>query len=116
MAGSLNNPKKFSIDDAFEEGYDDAIRVYGSTTERSPLKPKEKVGTLEDNVTVWIENPNEQRLRSVADDVISFYYLMLNILNHCPLLVTVMHILKLKHSHLSQFEQLGPGRHLTRYK
>lgn len=69
MAGSLTNQKKFTIDDAFEEGYDEAIRVYGSTTERSPLKPKEKNIDMGDNVTVWIENPNQQRFHPVADDV-----------------------------------------------
>ncbi|XP_071542484.1 transmembrane protein 134 isoform X2 [Panulirus ornatus] len=33
---------KFSIEDAFEEDADDAIRLYGATNERSPLKPKNR--------------------------------------------------------------------------
>ncbi|XP_042219645.1 transmembrane protein 134-like isoform X2 [Homarus americanus] len=36
---SRNQPK-FTIEDAFEEDADDAIRIYGATNERSPLKPK----------------------------------------------------------------------------
>ncbi|XP_050699928.1 transmembrane protein 134-like [Eriocheir sinensis] len=30
----------FSIEDAFEEEPEDVVRMYGATTERSPLKPK----------------------------------------------------------------------------
>lgn len=73
MASSLVNQKKFSIDDAFEEGYDESIRVYGSTTERSPLKPKDKNMPVEDNVSVWIENPHQQRLHPAADDVMYLF-------------------------------------------
>lgn len=40
--------KRFSIDDAFEEESESvtAINVYGTTTERSPLKPKTKHKSL----------------------------------------------------------------------
>ncbi|XP_059487406.1 transmembrane protein 134 [Neocloeon triangulifer] len=50
--------RRFTIEDAFEEETDDAIRVYGSTTERSPLKPKVRTnGTIpEDNIVVRIDN------------------------------------------------------------
>jgi hypothetical protein len=39
---SKRSNQMFSIDDAFEEEHTDAIRVYGATTttERSPLKPR----------------------------------------------------------------------------
>ncbi|XP_071542483.1 transmembrane protein 134 isoform X1 [Panulirus ornatus] len=49
---------KFSIEDAFEEDADDAIRLYGATNERSPLKPKnrdENVGT--EDVAIRVEDP-----------------------------------------------------------
>ena len=39
MAGRHKLPK-FTIEDAFEEDADDAIRIYGSTNERSPLSFK----------------------------------------------------------------------------
>lgn len=32
--------KRFSIDDAFEEETDEAIKVYGATVNRSPVKAK----------------------------------------------------------------------------
>jgi hypothetical protein len=50
--------RRFTIEDAFEEETDDAIRVYGSTTERSPLKPKVRNnGTIpEDSIVVRIDN------------------------------------------------------------
>jgi hypothetical protein len=58
MAGVFGSPeRRFTIDDAFEEENDDAIRVYGSTTERSPLKPKNRNVILEDNIIVHIEDP-----------------------------------------------------------
>ncbi|XP_071447977.1 transmembrane protein 134 [Hetaerina americana] len=60
MAGLMGNQKdRFSIDDAFEEENDDAIRVYGSTTERSPLKPKNRHVIPEDSIVVRIEDPNK---------------------------------------------------------
>lgn len=33
-----NSDKRFSIDDAFEEETDEAIKVYGATGDRSPLQ------------------------------------------------------------------------------
>lgn len=39
-----NNDKRFSIDDAFEEETDEAIKVYGATGDRSPLSNKYKNG------------------------------------------------------------------------
>lgn len=40
-----DNDKRFSIDDAFEEETDEAIKVYGATGDRSPLQTKLKNGT-----------------------------------------------------------------------
>lgn len=73
MAGVFaRNDKRFSIDDAFEEENDEAIKVYGSTTERSPLKPKNRSITSDDSILVRIDDPNHEN-RSVrltfADDV-----------------------------------------------
>lgn len=60
MAGVFgNHDKRFTIDDAFEEENDEAIRVYGSTTERSPLKPKNRNVISEDSIIVRIEDPNK---------------------------------------------------------
>ncbi|CAL4090073.1 unnamed protein product [Meganyctiphanes norvegica] len=39
---------KFSIDDAFEEDADDAIRLYGSTCERAPLSKYGQVVGIDD--------------------------------------------------------------------
>ncbi|XP_045771061.1 transmembrane protein 134 [Maniola jurtina] len=39
-----NSDKRFSIDDAFEEETDEAIKVYGATGGRSPLQNKFKNG------------------------------------------------------------------------
>lgn len=39
-----NGEKRFSIDDAFEEETDEAIKVYGATGDRSPLQNKFKNG------------------------------------------------------------------------
>jgi hypothetical protein len=59
MAGVFgNHERKFTIDDAFEEDNDEAIKVYGSTTERSPLQPKNRNFVAEDNVIVRIEDPS----------------------------------------------------------
>lgn len=44
--------KRFSIDDAFEEETDEAIKVYGTT---SPTTPNGKVGQG-DTISVTIEN------------------------------------------------------------
>jgi len=58
MAGVFGpREPKFTIDDAFEEENDEAIRVYGSTTERSPLKPKNRNVTAEDSIIVRVEDP-----------------------------------------------------------
>jgi len=58
MAGVFGpREPKFTIDDAFEEENDEAIRVYGSTTERSPLKPKNRNVTSEDSIIVRVEDP-----------------------------------------------------------
>ncbi|KAK4297899.1 hypothetical protein Pmani_029715 [Petrolisthes manimaculis] len=43
-SSSSRSHPKFSIEDAFEEDADDAIRLYGATSERSPLKPKARGG------------------------------------------------------------------------
>lgn len=60
--------KRFSIDDAFEEENDDIVKVYGSTTERSPLKPKYRTVTSDDSVIVCVHEPRSARLQ-FADDV-----------------------------------------------
>lgn len=58
MAGVFGSrERRFTIDDAFEEENDEAIRVYGSTTERSPLKPKSRNMISEDSIIVRIEDP-----------------------------------------------------------
>jgi hypothetical protein len=58
MAGVFGSrERRFTIDDAFEEENDEAIRVYGSTTERSPLKPKNRTIISEDSIIVRIEDP-----------------------------------------------------------
>ena len=67
MAG---NQKKFTVDDVFDENCDDTIRVYGSTTERSPLKNKEKNIETDYNVNVWVDVPGQQRLQHISDDVL----------------------------------------------
>lgn len=85
MAGVFGSrERRFTIDDAFEEENDEAIRVYGSTTERSPLKPKNKNMISEDSIIVRIEDPirNVSTVTSAAprlktsDDVSFFYYLI----------------------------------------
>nr|CAD7202571.1 unnamed protein product [Timema douglasi] len=75
MAGS--HERKFTIDDAFEEENDEAIRIYGSTTEISPLKPKQRNIITDDSIIVRVENPNRSTTISTtprfksADDSIS---------------------------------------------
>uniref|UniRef100_A0A1B6E2C2 Transmembrane protein 134 n=1 Tax=Clastoptera arizonana TaxID=38151 RepID=A0A1B6E2C2_9HEMI len=56
VTNSVN--KRFSIDDAFEEEIDDIVKVYGSTTECSPLKPKQRNLITEDVVAGNINEPN----------------------------------------------------------
>jgi hypothetical protein len=59
MAGVFGSrERRFTIDDAFEEENDDAIRVYGSTTERSPLKQKNRNIMSEDSIIVRVEDPD----------------------------------------------------------
>lgn len=78
MAGSMNGQNKFSIDDAFDENSDEPIRVYGSTTDRSPHISKHKSVDIDSNVTVWVENPGLQRLQAVSDDVRSLTAFLLS--------------------------------------
>ncbi len=49
--------KRFSIDDAFEEESESVttVNVYGSTTERSPLKPKTKHKSLCNDAVVDVD-------------------------------------------------------------
>lgn len=47
--------KRFSIDDAFEEETDEAIKVYGSTNPRLNCTPKNHFGNC-DQITVNIDN------------------------------------------------------------
>lgn len=47
----IHSDKRFSIDDAFEEETDEAIRVYGATGDRSPLQNKFKSGEF---VARWV--------------------------------------------------------------
>lgn len=55
MSGKPN----FSIDDAFEPGDDDTVRTYGSTTESTPLKPRQEM-TAAESVVVRVEEPKER--------------------------------------------------------
>lgn len=47
--------QKFSIEDAFEEDIDDAIRIYGATKDRSPLKSSNDI--QKEEVEVKVEDP-----------------------------------------------------------
>lgn len=49
--------KRFSIDDAFEEESESVatINVYGSTTERSPLKPKSEHKTFSNEAVIDVD-------------------------------------------------------------
>ncbi|XP_065220344.1 transmembrane protein 134 [Planococcus citri] len=49
--------KRFSIDDAFEEESESVttVNIYGSTTERSPLKPKSKHKTMNNDAVVDVD-------------------------------------------------------------
>lgn len=73
MAGPFSrSDKRFSIDDAFEEENDEAIKIYGSTTERSPLKPKNRSITSDESLVNQINDPiyHSQSTRlTFADDV-----------------------------------------------
>lgn len=58
QSSSSRSHPKFSIEDAFEEDADDAIRLYGATSERSPLKPKARgTGAPPEDMAVRIEDP-----------------------------------------------------------
>ena len=80
MTTILLKPKSgsFSIDECFEEEKDEAIRIYGSTTETSPLHPRPGVlkNMVKDSVAVRIEDEaskkkvfNFTNLLKVPDDV-----------------------------------------------
>ena len=53
----VKSGNRFSIDDAFEEECETVttVNVYGSTTERSPLKPKSKHRGLGNDVVVDVD-------------------------------------------------------------
>jgi len=73
MASMFSNPKQFSIDEAFEEETDDAIRIYGTTTEQSPLNSRMyNANSNNDKVSVWIQYSN-QRQPIPAEDVSTLY-------------------------------------------
>ncbi|XP_077510493.1 uncharacterized protein LOC144121253 isoform X2 [Amblyomma americanum] len=59
MSGKPN----FTIDDAFEPDDDDIVRTYGSTTESTPLKPRQDM-TAPDSVAVRVEEPKDRNNRS----------------------------------------------------
>ncbi|XP_075219205.1 uncharacterized protein LOC142323453 [Lycorma delicatula] len=74
MAGVFihRGAKRFSIDDAFEEENDEAIKVYGSTTERSPLKPKNRSITSDESIIVRIDDQTSKNARlKFSDDTLS---------------------------------------------
>lgn len=57
LSGGGGQQKRFSIDDAFEEETDEAIKVYGSTGPRSPVSNNSRNILGEgDHVSVNIEN------------------------------------------------------------
>jgi hypothetical protein len=92
MAGVFGSrERRFTIDDAFEEENDEAIRVYGSTTERSPLKPKNRNMISEDSIIVRIEDPirsastitsTAPRLKT-SDDVSFIPFDFMNVQEQC---------------------------------
>lgn len=51
FGASNGNGKRFSIDDAFEEETDEAIRVYGSTGASSPVKSSRLSASTESSYT-----------------------------------------------------------------
>ncbi|KAL1428407.1 hypothetical protein MTO96_002786 [Rhipicephalus appendiculatus] len=58
MSGKSN----FTIDDAFDPDDDDIVRTYGSTTESTPLKPRQQHDmTATDSVVVRVEEPSKDR-------------------------------------------------------
>ncbi|XP_050025093.1 transmembrane protein 134 isoform X2 [Dermacentor andersoni] len=59
MSGKSN----FTIDDAFDPDDDDIVRTYGSTTESTPLKPRQDM-TATDSVAVRVEEPRDRNNRS----------------------------------------------------
>lgn len=72
--------KRFSIDDAFEEENESVttVNIYGATTERSPLKPKSKHRTLNNDAVVDVDQnaPLEGFNNSTTkhnEDVSTFY-------------------------------------------
>ncbi|XP_018569981.1 transmembrane protein 134 [Anoplophora glabripennis] len=79
LSGSGRQQKRFSIDDAFEEETDEAIKVYGSTGPRSPVSNTSRNILGEgDHVNVNIENGRTYKLANDAsrdsDSLIQDYY------------------------------------------
>lgn len=99
--------RRFTIEDAFEEETDDAIRVYGSTTERSPLKPKIRTNIPEDSIVVRIDDPaSRQSPRSAVpmkspDDVsyISYFFARLHIWHYYNFLHFIINVLQFLFTH-----------------
>lgn len=79
---SLTNgkQKRFSIDDAFEEETDEAIKVYGTTGPRSPMSHSHSNGILSegDHVAVNMENG-----RYFFNSTIRTYLFILLMVNLC---------------------------------
>ncbi|KAG5874754.1 hypothetical protein JTB14_013119 [Gonioctena quinquepunctata] len=77
---SLSNgkPKRFSIDDAFEEETDEAIKVYGSTGPRSPISNSVRNILETDHINVTVENGRTYKVANDAsrdsDSLIQGYY------------------------------------------
>ncbi|KAK9751637.1 Transmembrane protein [Popillia japonica] len=64
--GISTRQKRFSIDDAFEEETDEAIKVYGATTTRSPVSPNSI--TNGDCASIRIDSSRD------SDSLIQDYY------------------------------------------
>ncbi|CAG9861294.1 unnamed protein product [Phyllotreta striolata] len=77
---SLTNgkQKRFSIDDAFEEETDEAIKVYGTTGSRSPVSHSNRLHGEGDHVAVNMENGRTYKMVNDAtrdsDSLIQDYY------------------------------------------
>lgn len=70
MAGKHGGSRpKFTIEDAFEEDPDDVVRMYGATTERSPLKPKGGAGMEEEEAAGGRGEPGSGKSLLVVPDV-----------------------------------------------
>lgn len=77
---SLTNgkQKRFSIDDAFEEETDEAIKVYGTTGPRSPISHSNGILSEGDHVAVNMENG-----RYFFNSTIRTYLFILLMVNLC---------------------------------